>query len=117
MPEYGNHRYDGSQYSLLFCLYYFQSAVRKHVAGIIIAHDRFFIDSHPSKELTEAVMHGGMTKVAEWSGHHNLILSVNKCKISIFTKNLKGARWEPSLQPTGSLFHATALPKFLGVPP
>ncbi len=87
----GNYRCDPGQPSLfLLCINDLQLTDPKNKAVFIITRNIFPFDSHPSKELTEAIMQEAITKVIDWSSRHKLILNVNRHAVFFFTKSRKG---------------------------
>ncbi len=97
---------------LLFLLYIIdlKTVVTNDVDVALSADDVSLFCNHPCKLTAQAAMHEAVTRVSEWSRHHNITLNTEKCEVTLFTINL-----QPTNHLEGQPLRVTPQAKLLGV--
>ncbi len=75
---------------------------------VMLADDVFLFCSHVCKLTDQAVMHGAVTLVGEWSWNHKMTLNTNRRWVAFFASNMYETRWQPSINLKNSPLHLTS---------
>ncbi len=92
-----------------------KTVVPNGVKVAMFADDVSLLCSHPCKFTAQTAMQGAVTRVAEWSRHHKMTLTPEKCEVAFFTSNLHETRRQPTIHLEGQPLRFIPLPKLLGV--
>ncbi len=101
----------------MFLLYIddLRSVVLETVKAALFADDVSLISSHHYKLVAEKELRRAVTAVADWSASKKMVLSADKCRVTLFSTNSHEANWQPTIIANSTRLHHNPLPKFLRV--